>query len=294
MIRSVIMTLEASLWRTVSTSLVALTLTRRSAPPFSSTLCPTARIFRAQRQIQNQYLPDALWLVEEGRRLAEPFNATPLYIFETRGPSWRPYRQLLHQLKLPTATVTGRQARKAQGTGTRKTHNDLKTAYLIAKVFKQSESHATRIPPEPIASLREYTRLHLFFAEQPVAIQNRMFDLRYQIHPTFDDLFSQPIMPTTLALAQEELVHPVRILKTEPETLVQVIRRASRGKLGDRLAEALHHSALASFYTPYAPEAQSFNLKLMGLPMSTPTTRSCLHSGPISRIAYKTCLSNNS
>ena len=216
-----------------------------------------------QRQIHNQYLPDALWLVDEGRRLAEPFNATPLYVFETSGPFWRPYRQLLHQLKLPTATVTGRQTRKAQGTGTRKTHNDLKAAYLIAKVFKQGESHATRIPPEPIASLREYTRLHLFFAEQSVAIQNRMFDLRYQIHPTFDDLFSQPIMPTTLALAKEELVHPVRILKSEQETLQQVIRRASHGKLGDRLAEALHHSALTAFYTPYAPDAQSFNLKLL-------------------------------
>ena len=56
-----------------------------------------------QRQIQNQYLPDALWLVDEGWRLAEPFNATPLYIFETSGPFWRPYRHFLHQLKLPTA-----------------------------------------------------------------------------------------------------------------------------------------------------------------------------------------------
>ena len=42
-----------------------------------------------------------------------------------------------------------------------------------------------------------------------------------------------------------------------------MIRRASHGKLGDRLAEALHHSALAAFYTPYAPEALSFNLKLL-------------------------------
>jgi len=96
---------------------------------------PQRQEILSQRHVRNQYLPDALWLVEEGRRLAGQFNATPLYVFETSGPYWRPYRQFLHQLKLPTATVTGRQTKRSQGTGTRKTHNDLQAAYLIAKVF---------------------------------------------------------------------------------------------------------------------------------------------------------------
>ena len=217
----------------------------------------------SHRQVQNQYLSDALWLVEEGQRLAEPFQATPIYIFETSGPYWRPYRLFLHQLGLPTATVSGRQTKRAGGTGTRKTRNDLQSACLVAKVFKQGESHASRIPPEPLATLREYTRLHLFFVQQSVAIQNRMFDLRYQIHPDFDDLFSKSIMPTTLALAQEELVHPVRLLQADPETLTEAIYQASNGKLGAPRAEAILRSARQTFYMPYAPQAQSFNLKLM-------------------------------
>lgn len=214
-------------------------------------------------QVQNQHLPDALWLVEEGQRLARPFQATPLYIFEASGPYWRPYRLFFHQLGLPTATVSGRQTRRSGGTGTRKKRNDLQAAFLVAKVFKQGESHASRIPPEPLATLREYTRLHLFFVQQSVAIQNRMFDLRYQIHPGFDDLFSKSIMPTTLALAQEELVHPVKLLQADPGRLTEVIHQASNGKLGAPRAEAILHSARHTFYMPYAPEAQSFNLKLM-------------------------------
>jgi transposase len=224
---------------------------------------PQRQEILSQRRLKNQHLPDALWLVEEGQRLADQFNAVPIYVFESSGPFWRPYRQFLHQLHFATATVSGRQTKKARGTGTRKTHNDRHAAYLIAKIFKQGESHATRIPPEPIASLREYTRLHLFFAEQSVAIQNRMFDLRYQIHPTFEDHFSSPTLVTTLALAKEELVHPVRILQSDQDTLAQVIHRASRGHLGNQLAEALRHSALTTFYTPYAPDAMSFNLKLL-------------------------------
>jgi len=217
----------------------------------------------SHRQVRNQHLPDALWLVEEGQRLAEPFQATPLYIFEASGPYWRPYRLFFHQLGCPTATVSGRQTRRAGGTGTRKRRNDLQAAFLVAKVFKQGESHASRIPPEPLATLREYTRLHLFFVEQSVALQNRMFDLRYQIHPGFDDLFSKAILPTTLALAQEELVHPIKLRQADLQTLTEVISQASRGKLGAPRAEGILRSAQHTFYLPYAPEAQSFNLKLM-------------------------------
>ena len=215
------------------------------------------------RRIPNRDLQAALWLVQEGKRLADQFNATPIYVFETSGPYWRPYRLFLHQLGLPTATVSGRQTKRARGTGTRKTHNDLKAAYLIAKVFKQGESHASRIPPEPIASLREYARLHFFFVKYSVAIQNRMFDIRYQTHPGFDDLLSKPTIPTALALAKEELMHPVRLLQADHDELVQTLRRASRGKLGDQLADALHHSALTAFYAPYAVDALSFNLRML-------------------------------
>jgi transposase len=90
-----------------------------------------------------------------------------------------------------------------------------------------------------------------------------MFDLRYQIHPGFDDLFSKSIMPTTLALAKEELVHPFKLLQADPKLLTQVIHQASRGKLGAPRAEAVLRSASHAFYMPYAPTAQSFNLKLM-------------------------------
>jgi transposase len=216
-----------------------------------------------ERQIRNHSLEDVAWLIETGRRLAPQFRAYPIYVFEATGPFWKPYRNFLHQVGLPTATICGRQSKHARGTGTRKTKHDLKDAYLIAKVFKQGESHATRIPPEPLASLREYTRQHLFFVEYSVAIQNRMYNLRYQLHPDFDSHFSQPVLPTTLALMREELVYPQH-LKTYPlDALTQLIRQASHGRLGTELAEALVHSAHTTFSVPTAGEALSFNLKML-------------------------------
>jgi hypothetical protein len=74
---------------------------------------------------------------------------------------------------------------------------------------------------------------------------------------------AKSIIPTTLALAKEELVHPLKLLQTDPQTLTEVIYQASNGKLGAPRAEAILRSARQTFYMPYAPEAQSFNLKLM-------------------------------
>jgi len=216
-----------------------------------------------ERQIRNNSLEDVTWLIETGRRLAPQFQAHPIYVFEATGPFWKPYRNFLHQAGLATATICGRQSRHARGTGTRKTKNDLKDAYTIAKVFKQGESHASRIPPEPLASLREYTRLHCFCVEYSVAIQNRMYNLRYQLHPDFDSHFSQPILPTTLALMREELVYPEYLKACPLEPLTQLIRQASHGQLGAELAQTLVQSAQTTFSAPAAGEALSFNLKIL-------------------------------
>lgn len=215
------------------------------------------------RLIDNHCWTDLRWLIDTGRCLATPFGAQPIYVFEATGPFWRPYRHALHQAGLATATICGRQAKHARATRTRKTKTDLIDAANVARVFKQGESHATRIPPEPMASLREYTRLHLFFIEQSVALQNRMYSVRYQIHPDFDALFSGPVLATPLALMQAELVHPQNLLACDPDHLTDLVRRASRGKLGAPLAQALLRSARTTFRFDYAAEALSFNLRLL-------------------------------
>ena len=202
-------------------------------------------------------------MIDTGHRLAAPFGAQPIYVFEATGPFWRPYRHALHQAGLPTATICGRQAKHVRATKTRKTKTDLIEAANVARVFKQGESHATRIPPEPMASLREYTRLHLFFIEQSVALQNRMYSVRYQIHPDFDALFSGPVLATPLALMQAELVHPLNLLACDLHDLTDLVRRASRGKLGAPLAQALVRSARTTFRFDYAADALSFNLRLL-------------------------------
>lgn len=224
---------------------------------------PQCKEVLTQRMVRNNNLQDMIWMIETGDRLAAQFQATPIYVFESSNVFWRAQRNFLHRAGYATATVCGRQTKHARSTVTRKAHNDLKDAYNITKVFKQGESHATRILPEPLASLREYCRLHQFLVSYSVAIQNRMHGIRYQIHPEFDDLFSQSVCPTTLALMEAELVHPLHLLDCDLDHLTQVIRKASRGMLGRERAQMLIHSAQFTFPPPYAVEGLSFSLKLL-------------------------------
>lgn len=217
----------------------------------------------SQRIVRNNNLQDMLWMIETGDRLAAPFRATPIYVFESTNVFWRAQRNFLHRTGYATATVCGRQTKHARSTVTRKAHNDLKDAYNIAKVFKQGESHATRILPEPLASLREYCRLHQFLVSYSVAIQNRMYCIRYQIHPEFDDHFSKHVCSTTLALMEAELVHPLHLLDCDLDSLTHLIRSASRGKLGRQRAEELLLSAQSTFPPPYAVPGLSFSLKIL-------------------------------
>jgi len=224
---------------------------------------PQSKEVLSQRIIRNNNLQDILWLIETGDRLAAPFQAQPVYIFEATNVFWRAQRNFLHRAGYATATVCGRQTNHARGTVTRAAKNDLKDAYNITKVFKQGESHATRILPEPLASLREYCRLHQFLTSYSVAIQNRMHCLRYQMHPEFDALFSDPVGATTLALMEAELVQPQRLLQCQLADVTDLTHQASHGKLDAARAAELQLSARFTFATPYAVAGSSFSLKLL-------------------------------
>ena len=251
-------------WKTGSTCLSVSTRMATSVVWSLPTPTRSAKEALTQRIIRNNNLLDMLWLIETGDRLAARFQAHPK-LLRLRGHQrlLAGAAQLPHRAGYATATVCGRQTSHARGTVTRAAKNDLKDAYNITKVFKQGESHATRLLPEPQASLREYCRLHQFLTSYSVAIQNRMHCLRYQMHPEFDTLFADPVCATTVALMQAELVQPERLLQCDLAELTALIHHASHGLLDTTRAIELQQSARFTFATPYAVEGSSYSLKLL-------------------------------
>ena len=72
---------------------------------------PQCKEILAQRIIRNNNLQDMIWMIETGDRLAAPFQATPIYVFESTNVFWRAQRNFLHRAGYATATVCGRQTK---------------------------------------------------------------------------------------------------------------------------------------------------------------------------------------
>ena len=195
--------------------------------------------------------------------MAEKFRASPIYVFEATGQLWVPLRRYLHQQGYSTATVCALQTNHARKTCIRKSKNDLIDAINVAKVFKSGESHASRIPHPVIANLREYTRLHLFFAQFLASLANKIHGTLFISHPEFESHFSRTMSATALALMIHQLVIPENILSCPVEKLIQVIKKASHGRLGEPLAINLRESAHTTFAFPFATEALSFSMKAL-------------------------------
>ena len=217
-----------------------------------------------QRTIPTTGLTEAFWLVEKMQRVAEPFAAVPVFVFEATSIYWRPLRDLFVRLGLPTATVSAVQVKHLRGTQTRKKKSDAIDALQVAKLFKNGASHASRIPPEPLASLRELCRAHLFFAEFLVAAQNRMSAQQFVLHPESRTPFTRINQRTPMTLVSQGLIAPGRLLALSLEELTQLLRRASHGRHGLDVAMQLRQSALTTLAMPPAEAAVSYSLALLG------------------------------
>jgi hypothetical protein len=217
-----------------------------------------------QRTIPTTGLTAAFQLVEEAQRVAEPFGAVPVFVFEATSIYWRPLRDLFVRLGLPTATVSAVQVKHLRGTQIRKKKNDAIDSLQVAMLFKNGASHASRIPPEPLASLRELCRAHLFFAEFLVAAQNRMTAQQCVRHPESRAPFTRVTQRTPMTLMTQGLIAPARLLALSLEELTQLLRHASHGRHGVEEARQLRQSALTTLAMPPAEAAVSYSLALLG------------------------------
>ena len=231
-----------------------------------------------QRTIPTTGLTEAFRLVEETQRLAAAFEAVPVFVFEATSIYWRPLRDLFVRLGQPTATVSAVQVRHLRGTQTRKKKSDAIDALQAAKLFKNGASHASRIPPEPMASLRELCRAHLFFAEFLVAAQNRMAAQQCVLHPESRTPFTRVHQRTPMALVTHELRAPARLLALSLEEFSQLLRQAGSGHSGRAAAVQVRRTALTTLALPPADATVSSSRPPVG--RSSPWTSSTRSSGP--------------
>jgi len=172
---------------------------------------------------------------------------------EATGHYWMCLRAELERRGYATVVINPLQTNARCNAQIRKTRNDRSDSLSIARLVLSGEARAARVPNHETVELRLLTR-HRRRLLRAIGDQERYaHTLVDRLFPEYADLFSQPFLPSG-----EQLIRQVGLA---PDTLVQrqdqvrdVLRSASRGRLGSELIDQLLQAAQTSIGVPQAQD----------------------------------------
>lgn len=163
--------------------------------------------------------------------------------FESTGPYAEP---LLHFLKRKGVRLVQvnpfhtRKLKELQGNSPSKT--DHKDPKVIADIVELGHALTVVIPESTSAELRRLTQARERSIQRRTALLNQLQDLVFLIFPEFLNVMKE-IKGKSAQYLLKSCPTPEDIIETGSDSLTQILKRISRGKLGRNRAEALYEVA---------------------------------------------------
>jgi transposase len=165
--------------------------------------------------------------------------------FESTGPYAEPIANYLRKKSVKLVQVNPMHTKRIKElTGNSPNKTDKKDPRVIADVISLGHSLTTVIPEGAAAQLRRLTHARERAMERRTAMSNQLQDLVFVIFPELSDIV-KPSTKTGMYLIKNYPA-PERIVLIGIETLCNIVRKISRGKLGIDRVEKLYHAAKES------------------------------------------------
>jgi transposase len=165
--------------------------------------------------------------------------------FESTGPYAEPIANYLRKKPVKLVQVNPMHTKRIKElTGNSPNKTDKKDPRVIADVISLGHSLTTVIPEGAAAQLRRLTHARERAMERRTAMNNQLQDLIFVIFPELCDIV-KPSTKTGMYLIKN-YPNPERIISIGIETLCNIVRKISRGKLGIDPVEKLYHAAKES------------------------------------------------
>jgi transposase len=165
--------------------------------------------------------------------------------FESTGPYGEPIANYLRKKPVKLVQVNPMHTKRIKElTGNSPNKTDKKDPRVIADVISLGHSLTTVIPEGAAAQLRRLTHARERAMERRTAMNNQLQDLIFVIFPELCDIV-KPSTKTGMYLIKN-YPNPERIISIGIETLCNIVRKISRGKLGIDRVEKLYHAAKES------------------------------------------------
>jgi transposase len=142
----------------------------------------------------------------------------------------------------------------------RKTKTDRKDAWLIADVVRIGRGRAAYVPDGTILQLRELTRFRWGLVDQIGDTKRRALTILDRVFPEYETLFSDVFIKSSRALLQQATT-AAEFADADLNELTAVLKKTSRGRLGQARAEAVQAAARESLGLSKLGGVASFELR---------------------------------
>ena len=151
-----------------------------------------------------------------------------------------------------------------KGTEIRKRKNDIIDSVLIADLIRYGSFNDTALADETIFSLRQLTRYRSYLVGTAGDFKRKIIAVLDQIFPEYDTIFSKVgIFGKASKAVLSEFSSPEEFNAISAEMLAEILRSASRNRVGTAKAEQLKTAAAHSFGIRFAQDAFTFQLRSM-------------------------------
>lgn len=190
-----------------------------------------------------------------------PPKATLLVGMEATGTYWTPLEHWLTAQGFAVVVLNPLKVSSLRNYGVRGSKTDRIDAVLIAQALRWQKSHPAVPLPARVVELRWLTRLRVQLVKERTRATLRIGSLLGCLFPEFDSLFPKLASPSALAVLQAAPT-PADVISMGEASLSEILRSASRGKLGLKRARQLIVLASASVGVASPTLAQALLLLL--------------------------------
>jgi len=180
------------------------------------------------------------------QRLQEAAANTPVLVgMEATGHYWYALHDQLHRWGYAQQVLNPLQSAQQAKNAIRKHKSDPRDAVHIATLVKNGEGKPAIVPDDLAMTCRQLTRLWYALSKQRARIKQLIHARLECVWPEFETYLSKPFCSTGRALLRAAQT-PQDLLAINPDTLVELLRKASRNQLGFATAEHIRSSAQTS------------------------------------------------
>jgi len=180
------------------------------------------------------------------QRLQETASNVPILVgMEATGHYWYALHDQLHRWGYAQQVLNPLQSAQQVKNAIRKHKSDPSDAIHIATLVKNGEGKPAIVPDDLAMTCRQLTRLWYALVKQRTRIKLLIHARLECVWPEFETYLTKPLGTTGRTLLRAAPT-PGDLLAMSPEELVELLRKASRHRLGAATAEIIRTSAQTS------------------------------------------------